>query len=231
MVTPLLQVSDLSIDFGDRHSPAPPALAISDWQLEAGAVAGVRGPSGAGKSTLLNVLSGLLSPKQGTVSWFGTDITQLTEGKRDRWRRNNIGFIFQDFHLIAELSALENVLQPVRFDHWRCPADLRRRARDLLSQCGIPRPHQLANSLSRGQQQRVAVARALLKNPPILLADEPTASLDRASADAVIELLLEVAQRPEQSLLVVSHDEVLLQQLAQVYELVEGRLFTGQTAS
>ncbi len=233
-MTPLLQVRDLTVRFGDRASPQsqlPPALAISDWQLEAGAVAAVRGPSGAGKSTLLNVLSGLLPPQQGTVNWLGTEITQLKEGERDRWRRKNIGFIFQDFHLIPELSALENVLQPVRFDHWRCPPELRRRARDLLAQCSIPRAHQLANSLSRGQQQRVAVARALLKNPPILLADEPTASLDRASADAVIKLLLDVAQRPEQSLLVVSHDEVLLQQLSQVCELVEGRLLEGQAAS
>ncbi len=226
-VTALLEIRDLSVSFRDNRASQPdllPALSISDWRLEPGAVVGIRGPSGAGKSTLLNVLSGLLLPQQGSIHWLGNEITQLKEGQRDRWRRNNIGFIFQDFHLIPELSALENVLQPIRFDHWRCPPELRRRARELLSQCGIPRAHQLANSLSRGQQQRVAVARALLKNPPILLSDEPTASLDRASADAVIELLLGATRETGKSLIVVSHDEVLLAQLPQAYELVEGRI-------
>lgn len=225
MSSPLLEIRDLRVLFGDQDQAGLlPTLAIDDWQLAAGAVVGLRGPSGAGKSTLLNVLSGLLLPQQGSVSWQGQEITRLGEGERDRWRRNQIGFIFQDFHLIPELSALENVLQPARFDHWRCPPELRRRARELLSQCGIPRAHQLANSLSRGQQQRVAIARALVKNPPILLADEPTASLDRASADAVIELLLDAAQEAGKSLIVVSHDEVLLQQLDSQYELREGRL-------
>lgn len=238
MTLPLLDIRALRVTFGDaapgsRRDRSPgakdpsgllPALAIDRWQLESGAIVGVRGPSGAGKSTLLNVLSGLLLPQQGSVTWQGVDITQLGEGARDRWRRNQVGFIFQDFHLIAELSALENVLQPLRFDHWGCPPELRRRARDLLSSCGVPRPQQLANTLSRGQQQRVAVARALFKDPPILLADEPTASLDRATADAVIELLLGAARAAGRSLILVSHDEVLLGQLDRVYGLVEGRL-------
>ncbi|NJN31378.1 MAG: ATP-binding cassette domain-containing protein [Synechococcales cyanobacterium RM1_1_8] len=226
----MLKVSGLAVAFGEAAQPGgrsaglTPVLSLEHWQLPGGAIAGIRGPSGAGKSTLLNVLSGLLLPQQGQVIWQDVELTRLGEGERDRWRRNNIGFIFQEFHLIPELSALENVLQPIRFDHWRCPPELRRRARELLSKCGLPRPQQLANSLSRGQQQRVAVARALIKNPPILLADEPTASLDRASADGVIELLLGAARAGGKSLVVVSHDEILLRQLDCIYELSEGQL-------
>ncbi len=212
------------MQFQDAQAGSVTALSLAKWELLGGQAIGIRGPSGAGKSTLLNVISGLLLPTQGSVWWDGCEITQLKEAERDRWRRRNIGFIFQDFHLIPELSALENVLLPLRFDHWRCPPPKRRYGLELLERFGIPRPKQLAATLSRGQQQRVAVARALINQPPILLADEPTASLDRESGDRVTQILLDVAQKEQKTVIVSSHDQQLLKKLSDTYRLAEGQL-------
>lgn len=219
-----LKLVDLSMAFPDAQAGSVTVLQLPSWELLGGQEVGIRGPSGAGKSTLLNLISGLMVPTTGAVWWDGCEISKLTEPERDRWRRQNVGFIFQEFHLIPELSALENVLLPLRFDHWRCPPRKRHYGLELLDRFGIPRPRQLAATLSRGQQQRVAVARALINQPPILLADEPTASLDRQSADSVTDLLLEVAQESHRTLIVSSHDPLLLGRLTETYLLSEGRL-------
>ncbi len=212
------------MEFRDAQAGAVMALALDHWELLGGQQIGIRGPSGAGKSTLLNLLSGLLLPTTGSIWWDGCEINQLKERERDRWRRKNIGFIFQAFYLIPELSALENVLLPLHFDHWRCPPHKRRYGLELLDRFGISRPRQRAATLSRGQQQRVAVARSLIHQPPILLADEPTASLDRASGDRVTQLLLDVAHESSRTLIVSSHDPHLLKQLSATYALSEGKL-------
>jgi len=226
--TPLglpLQIEGVTVQFDDPGHQIP-ALQIESFQIEAGRCVGVRGPSGAGKSTFLNLISGLLRPTRGSVWWGEQDLTRLNESDRDRWRRQHVGFVFQDFHLITELSALENVLLPVRFDHWRCPPAQRQIALGLLEQVGLPNPDQSAATLSRGQKQRVAVARALLNDPPILLADEPTASLDAESAAAVINLLTQSARDRGRTLIGVSHDEAFLNTLDTVHQVIGGQLDT-----
>ncbi|MEM9137500.1 MAG: ABC transporter ATP-binding protein [Cyanobacteria bacterium P01_F01_bin.42] len=225
-----LRLTDVQVRFKsgtEGHVPIT-ALEISDWSLAAGSCIGISGPSGAGKSTLLNVVSGLLLPTQGQVCWHGQDLTALSEQQRDRWRRRNVGFIFQNFHLIPELSAFENVLLPHWFNHWRCPLKRKQQAKALLHQVGIEQVHQLAATLSRGQQQRVAAARAMLHDPPVILADEPTASLDPASAIAVMDLLLNTV-RANRTLVIVSHDRQLLERLDHVYRLQVGKLTASQT--
>src|SRR5262249_52750816 len=135
-----------------------------------------------------------------------------------------VGFVFQDFHLIPELSMLDNVLLPVSFVRVRVPAALRRRALDLIARMGLARPERRAATLSRGEMQRVAVARAMLATPPVVVADEPTANLDSENARLISRLLLEYCDEARSTLLVVSHDQWLLDSLDRTLSLVGGRL-------
>jgi putative ABC transport system ATP-binding protein len=152
-------------------------LDIGRLELWPGSQTAICGPSGSGKTTLLHLLCGIERPRAGRVRWNGIDLFALGEAARDRWRRRSVGLVFQQFHLFASLSPLENVLLPARFRAFRIEAAVARRARALLDRVGVRAAGETA-SLSRGEMQRVALARALLFTPPILLADEPTASLD-----------------------------------------------------
>ena len=204
------------------------ALDIDVVRVAAGESVGITGPSGAGKTSLLQVLTGLLRPQRGSVDWAGTDILTLSENRRDAWRRATVGFVFQDFHLIPELSPLDNVLLPVSFTHARVPVALRRRALELLARVGLEARRGQAATLSRGEMQRVAVSRALLFAPPIVVADEPTASLNAENARLVSRLLLEMCDELGATLIVVSHDRWLLESLDRFLRLVDGTL-TGTT--
>lgn len=179
-----------------------------DFDATPGRLHVLAGPSGSGKSSLLYLLSGLLVPTSGSVSWAGTDIATLREGRRDAWRRQNAGFVFQDFHLIDELSPLDNVLTPAWLSRFAAGA-LRQRAEGLLDDLGVPRKQATA-LLSRGERQRVAVARALILDPPVIFADEPTASLDAEAARSVIGLLRALAHADGRTLIVATHDPELL---------------------
>jgi putative ABC transport system ATP-binding protein len=185
---------------------------------------GISGPSGSGKTTLLHVLAGLLTPSSGQVRWGEDDLVMLGEGARDRWRRGHVGLVFQDFHLIPELSARDNVLLPLWFGGWRAGADMIGRATALLTQVGLPDPQRRAAVLSRGEQQRVAIARALLGRPAILLADEPTASLDAETGAVVANLLTQAARETGATLIVVSHDPSLLARMDLVRRMEKGVL-------
>lgn len=200
------------------------ALSIDRLEIPPGAHVGLSGPSGAGKSTLLHLVAGLLAPTEGAVRWGETRLDRLGEGARDRWRRETVGFVFQDFHLIDELSVRDNVLLPARFADFRLAAGLAERARRLVERVGLADPARRAGRLSRGERQRVAVARALLLSPRLLLADEPTASLDAITAAEVAALLAEVAREAGATLLVAAHDPALLARLDAVHRLVGGRL-------
>lgn len=204
----------------------PPFRALDAVSLTClpGSVHGLAGPSGAGKSTLLHLASGLKRPSAGRLLWGTTDIAGLTDPARTRWRRETIGFVFQDFHLVDELSVLDNVLLPATFAASRLDADTRDRAEALIARCGLVDPARRAARLSRGERQRVAVARALLSHPALILADEPTASLDAANGAAIGDLLVEAARETGATLLVVSHDATLLARLETVHHLVSGRL-------
>ena len=198
-------------------------LNVPSLQIASGSHLGIRGASGSGKSTLLHVLSGLLVPDQGSLCWGDTSLAVLSEAQRDLWRGQHVGFVFQDFRLFPGLNALENILFPVSFFHWRIPAFLRRRAQGLMERLELPASRRV-ELLSRGEQQRVAIARAVLREPEILLADEPTASLDSENAQRITELLLDIAIEQGSTLLVVSHDEEVLSQMERTAGLYRGQL-------
>lgn len=221
-----LSVRDLEVRFPGLDRPA---LAIPALDLAAGARVALVGPSGSGKTTFLNMLTGLDRVRHGVVRWAGIDLAGLSEPARDRWRAAHVGLVMQDFHLFPGLSALDNVLLPRRLAGLvpqapaRAAADLAR-GRALLDRVGIERPEQPVETMSRGQMQRVAVARALLAQPPILVADEPTASLDEAAGDAVAGLLLRLAAEERATLIVASHDRRLIERQDRVLRLDAGRL-------
>lgn len=195
---------------------------IPEISFQPATLTAIAGPSGSGKSTLLYLLAGLLAPERGMVVWDGRDIARAREGTRDRWRRDNAGFIFQNFHLLEELSPLDNVLAPAWFANFSA-RPWRARALALLDRFGVPREAKRTTFLSRGEQQRVAIARALLFDPRIVFADEPTASLDAAAGEGVIAALAEMAGSGK-TVIVVSHDPQLLARAGRVIRLDHGRL-------
>ena len=162
---------------------------------------------------------------------FGdAEVSRLSESRRDRWRRDNIGLVFQNFHLIDELSPRDNVLVAAWFDRWSA-ASLGERADGLLMRLGVPGKRTSLRGLSRGERQRVAFARALMFDPPVVLADEPTASLDREAAATVIALLADLAHSENRTVVVVSHDQGLAAAADRVVELKRGRLAPALAAA
>lgn len=203
---------------------AAPALAVPALHVRCGEQVAIMGPSGAGKTTLAGVLAGLERPQAGSVRWGGVDIAALSEGRRDAWRAAHVGLVMQDFRLFPGLSALDNVLLPHGLRHWRIAQPVRSRALALLAAAGLPRPDQRIETMSRGELQRVAVARALLGRPTVVVADEPTASLDQESAAAVAGLLLDLSAQVRATLLVVTHDSRLAGRLSRRIVLESGRV-------
>ena len=183
---------------------------------------GISGPSGSGKTTLLHVIAGLLRPNQGRVRWGDNDLATMGEGARDAWRRRHVGFVFQDFHLIPELDARANVRLPAGFGTGRAVAAAQADA--MLLSMGVPDPRRRAAKLSRGEQQRVAIARALIGAPSVILADEPTASLDGDTGGVVADLLIHSAERSGATLIVVSHDPALLARMQVHWRMAAGML-------
>ena len=169
-------------------------------------------------------------PMPGASLFDGTDVSKLGEGRRDRWRRDHIGLVFQNFHLIEELSPRDNVMVAAWFDRLSA-AKLRGRADSLLEGLGVPGKRNNLHGLSRGEQQRVAIARALMFDPPIILADEPTASLDRAAGKAVATLLSDLAHRDGRTVVVATHDQDVIAAADTVVELAHGRLAQAQAVT
>ena len=200
---------------------ASPVLSIGRFHLPAGARLAVTGASGSGKSTLVNAITGLERVERGSVSWGGKDITRLSAWQRDAFRASHIGLVMQDFHLFPGLSAFENVVLPVRLSRKLSAAEAAR-ARLLLDMTGIARPEQKIETLSRGEMQRVAVARALLSKPGVIVADEPTASLDRPAGEDVAELLVRLSREEGATLVVVTHDPALSDRLDRRIRLAGG---------
>jgi putative ABC transport system ATP-binding protein len=216
-----LQVQDLRFCFAGQQQDL---WTIPNVALEAGQSLGLRGASGAGKTTLFHCLAGICRPATGRIVWGGTDICSLTPDALTEWRRSHLGLVFQDFHLIDGLSALDNVLLPAHFVGWRIASEVKARAHDLLAAVGMKVPHRLAALLSRGERQRVAFARALLQQPSIVMADEPTASLDPDHRQQLGELLLTLAREQGTTLIVISHEPELLARMDRCMELRSGRL-------
>ena len=207
-----------------RGSGAAARAVVADVDLDVrnGELLALVGPSGSGKSTLLNLLGGLDRPSSGSVRLLGEPLEGLSEGRLAALRRRTLGFVFQSFQLVPELSALENALLPVRLG-----GDLaagRERVARLFDELGIAaRSAQLPSQLSGGEQQRVAIARALAMQPRLILADEPTGNLDVASGDQVMEILRALVS-PERGLVVVTHEERHAALADRVVHLRDGRL-------
>ncbi|RZM83052.1 ABC transporter ATP-binding protein [Leptolyngbya iicbica LK] len=192
--------------------------------LEAGRVHLLMGPSGSGKTTLLSILGGILTPTAGEVDLLGCCITRLTPAQRSQFRLQNLGFVFQGFNLFPALTAAENievVLNLLAIDGDRAQA----RAIELLDLVGIAhKANSLPEDLSGGQKQRVAIARALAHQPKLILADEPTAALDRDSGATVIQLLQQLAEQAGATVLIVTHDPRLQSAAHRVIDLEDGQL-------
>jgi lipoprotein-releasing system ATP-binding protein len=195
--------------------------------LDRGDAVAIMGPSGSGKSTLLYVLGALEAPSSGTVTLDGRDPYRLSEGEQAAFRNTSIGFVFQDHSLLPQCSVLENVLAPtlVAPAAARKPGEEEARARALLGQVGLgDRLDHRPAELSGGEKQRAALARALIRNPALVLCDEPTGNLDRTSAEAVASLLLELHAARQTMLVVVTHSAALAERFPRRYEMNEGTL-------
>lgn len=200
---------------------AKPVLDVPSLKLAAGEQLAITGGSGSGKSTLIHIMTGLERLRAGHVRWNDTDLSTLSEGARDQFRARNIGLVMQDFHLFPGLSAIDNVLLPARLARVANRACVER-GHALMQRFGLERPDQSIETMSRGEMQRVAVARALLRKPGVIIADEPTASLDAEAGAAVADLLLDVARSEGGTLIVVSHDARLVERLPRRIELKNG---------
>jgi len=180
----------------------------------------ILGPNGSGKTTLLSMLGGLLQPTSGRVLIAGTDVTAMSEQARCDFRLHTIGFIFQSFHLLDALTARENVQLVLDLAHDSNPD----RAETLLDELGVrQRADFLPHAMSGGEKQRVAIARALANDPAILLADEPTGSLDSQAGEATIRLLCDAARRHGKAVIIVSHDTRIVPRVDRVLSMVDGR--------
>jgi putative ABC transport system ATP-binding protein len=203
-------------------SPEGPLTILSDVSVavRAGETLAIVGASGAGKSTLLAMLAGLDSPTSGRVSIAGVDITDLDEDGRAAVRGRHVGFVFQSFHLIPSLTALENVMLPLELKARR---DARQVAAQALEQVGLtPRAAHYPKQLSGGEQQRVAIARAFVTQPAVLFADEPTGNLDTHTGQRITDLLFELNRSVGSTLVLVTHDRGLAQRCGRMLELDAG---------
>lgn len=218
-----LDACGLRAAFVERGRALRKILDVRQFRVDGGSQLAICGPSGSGKTTLLHILAGLERPRRGIVRWGEVEVTALPERATDRWRRETVGLVFQQFHLFPGLTALENVVLPLRFDRWSIEPALRTRALKLLERVGV-RPDDDVTVLSRGEQQRVAVARALLRKPAIVLADEPTASLDRDTANVVADLLSSLCRGANATLVVTTHDPSLASRLDVACDIVDGDL-------
>jgi putative ABC transport system ATP-binding protein len=206
-----------------RGSHEVAALRGVSLELPEASFAFVLGPSGSGKSTLLQLLGALDEPTSGEITVAGTRLRGMSARQRDAFRREQVGFIFQSFNLLSNLSALDNVLVP--FLPSGVPVELRTRAVELLRQVGLgERLDHRPNQLSGGEQQRVAIARALLKRPKLILADEPTGELDSQTGADVFRLLRQLRDQHQATVVVVTHDPTFIQPTDRILRLRDGRL-------
>jgi ABC-type lipoprotein export system ATPase subunit len=216
-----------SFPLGDGGTLA--VLDIANLSFRVGSCTVLRGRSGSGKTTLLNLIAGITVPTAGSIQIGGTDIFALPEARRDRFRAAHVGYVFQTFNLLSAFSALENVMLSMIFADAVPKREHRRRATDLLARLGLAgRLAHKPQHLSRGEQQRVAIARALANDPPLVLADEPGASLDATTAADVLATFLTTCRNAEKTVLVVSHDDVIVGEADQVVDIAEINRATGR---
>jgi putative ABC transport system ATP-binding protein len=224
----MIQVRDLTmrLESGGRFVTILDGITLD---VPVGEVLAVTGPSGSGKSTLLGLLAGLDRPTAGAVAINGTEIIRLGEDALARFRRTTIGYVFQSFHLIPTLTAVENVAVPMELAGI---GGAGAEARALLAAVGLgDRCHHYPAQLSGGEQQRIAIARAVALRPPLLLADEPTGNLDSATGAQIIDLLLGLQRESRRTLVLVTHDPALAQHADRVITLRDGRIVSACPAA
>jgi len=224
METPntILEAHGLSKTFQTPTRPIQ-VLDEADVSLRAGETLSIRGESGAGKTTLLYLLSVLESPDSGEIFWDGESVLGQSADWRARKRATFMGFVFQAYYLMPELSAVENVLLARRL-RGRVRAEDRDRAHELLKRVGLAeRARQIPAKLSGGEKQRVAVARALMNRPPLVMADEPTGNLDERTGEIIMELLLSICEEEQASLILVTHNPAFAERMQRRLYLHEGR--------
>ena len=234
---PIVTVQDLSFRWSVR---APYVLGIGELSIQRGERVFIAGPSGSGKTTLLNLLAGVVTPDSGHIVILGTDIASLSGPERDAFRSAHIGLVFQMFNLIPYLSAIENVLLPCRFSHARRAAlaeagtTPQEEAHRLLSHLQLDSEHLLRGSVTRlsaGQQQRVAVARALIGKPELMICDEPTSALDVSVQAQILNLLLDLRRELGLTLVLISHDLAVVEHMAnRIAVMYLGRIVEEGTA-
>ena len=224
----LLEIQNLVKSYPSPEGGVVKVLEVKEFQMQKGEQVALQGDSGSGKTTFLHLLSGILQPDEGTILLDGVDISKFNEAERDRLRATSIGYIFQTFNLLQGFTCLENVLLGMSFG----PGANESRAKELLDRVGLAdRFHHLPRQLSIGQQQRVAVARALANRPSLVLADEPTGNLDQANTVVAIDLMRELCSENNAGLLLVSHDPKVVDSLPRKVEWEKLNILLKEEAS
>jgi putative ABC transport system ATP-binding protein len=228
MNEPLVDLSDIHLTLGSAAGQVNILRGVT-LQVERGETVAVVGPSGSGKSTMMMIVAGLERPSTGSVRIGGTDFGALDEDGLALFRRRNIGIVFQAFHLIATMTALENVAVPLELAG---VSDAFDRAREGLKIVGLgERVTHYPGQLSGGEQQRVALARAFAAEPSLLLADEPTGNLDTATGGAIIDLMFELQRKRDATLLLITHDRDLAARCDRTVRMHDGRIMAEATAA
>lgn len=217
----ILKVSHLCKTYGKGENQVE-ALKDVSFSMEKGEFAAVVGESGSGKSTLLNCVGGLDNPTSGVITIDGQDLLKMKEQKRTVFRRQNIGFVFQSFQLIPELTVEQNIIFPLLLDYQK-PS--KQDVEEILKLLGLSnRRNHLPSQLSGGQQQRVAIGRALITKPMLILADEPTGNLDSKSSQDIMELLIKASRHYGQTILMITHNINLMETVDRVFRVSDGVL-------
>ena len=216
-----MDINIREMKFSHDETSKKALIDIELWTVDRGERIFVHGPSGAGKSTLLNLVSGLLSCSEGEISVLGERLDRLNSRQRDRFRANHLGYVFQRFNLVPYLSAIENIDLARSFLTRKDRLSNKLKAPELLDSLGLASDDwkKPVSRLSTGQQQRVAIARALVNTPEILIADEPTSSLDQQNRENFMSMLMQLVESKEMTLLFVSHDMSLTQYFTRVQAL------------
>jgi putative ABC transport system ATP-binding protein len=230
MSTPIIELHQVVKKYNGKTSSVT-ALKGIDLQISAGEFVVVLGKSGAGKTTLVNLISGIDRPTSGEIRVAGTAVHALSEDNRAAWRGRSVGVVFQFFQLLPTLTVMQNVMLPMDFAHRYSLHEQKERAMRLLDQVGIAdHAHKLPSAMSGGQQQRIAIARALANDPPVLLADEPTGSLDSATANEVLSVFEELVCQGK-TMLVATHDKDIMKRVKRTVLLSDGEIMNSANHS
>ena len=220
----LIRIVDLNKSYYDGLTELPVLKGV-DLEVKKAEIVAIVGASGVGKSTLLHLLGGLDRPTEGTIFYEGADIFALNDQELDRFRNEEIGFIFQFHHLLPEFTALENVAMPGLIARQKSDV-AQNRAKELLEYVGLgERLEHRPFELSGGERQRVAIARALVNQPKVVLADEPTGNLDQKTSEAVHDLLWTLNDQFKQTFIIVTHNQTLAQRADRLIQLVDGQVY------